>query len=287
MELEIKNLTKKYGKKTVLNNLSLTMQNGIIGVLAPNGSGKTTLLKILATISSPNSGNIYLDGKDIFKMAKNYRDIIGYLPQDFGVYPSQTAESFLRYFAALKGISEDKLDYKIDELLELVSLKDVKKKKLRTFSGGMKQRVGIAQTLLNDPKILILDEPTAALDPDERIKFRDFLIEISESRLVILSTHIVSDLEATATNIVFMKDGELISYITPEEVLQELENKVYEVITDLNGLRKLKGNYLVSSSMNRKEGIAVRIIGENPQNAGAAVEPNLEDVYIYYYKHLY
>lgn len=284
MELEIKNLSKIYGKKTVLNNMSLRVRNGITGVLAPNGSGKTTLLKILSTVSTPSGGNVYLDGKDIFKMGKKYRNIIGYLPQNFGVYPNQTAEKFLKYFAVLKGIDEDKIDYKIDELLELVSLKHVKKKKLKTFSEGMKQRIGIAQALLNDPKILILDEPTVSLDPDERIKFRDFLIQISESRMVILSTHIVSDLEAAATDIVFMKDGELLSFITPEEALTEIEGKVYEFITDLKGVRELKEKYVVSHSMNKKQGIAVRVISEERKSGALLVEPNLEDVYIYYYQ---
>lgn len=284
MELEIKNLTKVYGKKISVNNISLRIRNGITGVLAPNGSGKTTLLRILSTVSTPSSGNVYLDGKDIFKMGKDYRDIIGYLPQNFGVYPNQTAEKFLKYFAVLKGIEEEKVDYKIDELLELVSLKHVKKKKLKTFSEGMKQRIGIAQALLNDPKILILDEPTVSLDPDERIKFRDFLIQISESRIVILSTHIVSDLEAAATDIVFMKDGGLLSFITPEEALTEVEGKVYEFITDLKGVANLKEKYVVSHSMNKKQGIAVRVISEEAESGTVLVEPNLEDVYVYYYQ---
>lgn len=284
MELEIKNLTKVYGKKISLNNISLRIRNGITGVLAPNGSGKTTLLRILSTVSTPSSGNVYLDGKDIFKIGKDYRDIIGYLPQNFGVYPNQTAEKFLKYFAVLKGIEEEKVDYKIDELLELVSLKHVKKKKLKTFSEGMKQRIGIAQALLNDPKILILDEPTVSLDPDERIKFRDFLIQISESRIVILSTHIVSDLEAAATDIVFMKDGGLLSFITPEEALTEVEGKVYEFITDLKGVANLKEKYVVSHSMNKKQGIAVRVISEEAESGTVLVEPNLEDVYVYYYQ---
>lgn len=284
LELEIKNLNKNYGKKAALNNISLTLKNGITGILAPNGAGKTTLLRILATISAPNSGNIYFNGKDIFEMGKGYRDIIGYLPQDFGVYPNQTAEKFLRYFAVLKGISKEKIDYKIDEILDIVSLSHVKKKKLKTFSGGMKKRIGIAQALLNDPKILILDEPTASLDPDERIKFRDFLITISKSRLVILSTHIVSDLEAAATDIVFMREGQVISYISPEEALSELEGKVYEVLTSLEMVPELKKKYIVSHSMNKKDGIAVRILGDKPEEKSTMVEANLEDVYTYYYQ---
>ncbi|WP_035289033.1 ATP-binding cassette domain-containing protein [Clostridium sp. KNHs214] len=286
MELSIKNLTKVYGKKAVLNNISLTMSNGIVGILAPNGAGKTTLLNILSTVSTPSSGNVYLNRRDIFKMGEKYRNIIGYLPQNFGVYPSFTCEKFLTYFGVLKGISKQHIDYKIDELLEIVSLKDVKKKKIKTLSDGMKRRMGIAQALLNDPKILILDEPTASLDPNERIKFRDFLIEISKSKLIILSTHIVSDLESTATNLVFIKNGQLLSHITPEEVLKELEGKVFEVTTNLDELKELKKKYLVSHNINRKNGIAVRIIGEKPNNKGVIVEPNLEDAYIYHYKYL-
>ncbi|WP_053954994.1 ABC transporter ATP-binding protein [Inediibacterium massiliense] len=284
MELEIKNLTKIYDKKTALNDLSISLREGITAVLAPNGAGKTTLLKIIATVMNPTSGNVYLNGKDIFKMGKDYRSIIGYLPQDFGVYPHLTVEKFLKYFAALKGIKEHVSKDRIQELLEMVSLEDMKKEKLKNLSGGMKQRLGIAQAFLNDPKILILDEPTVGLDIEERIKFRDFLIEISEEKIIILSTHIISDVEAVASDILFMKNGELITYITPQEALEELNGRVYEILTDFNEVKKLKEKYLVSGSINKKEKMIIRIVGEKPEVNAISVKPNLEDAYVYYYQ---
>lgn len=280
----MKNLSKNYDGEIVLNDLSLLLREGITAVLAPNGEGKTTLLKIIATVMKPTSGNVYFNGKDIFQMAKDYRNIIGYVPQEFGIYPHFTVVKFLKYFAALKGIKESGLNDKIEEILEVLSLKDMKNQKLKNLSGGMKQRLGIAQALLNDPKILILDEPTVGLDIDERIRFRDFLIEISDDKIIILSTHIISDVEAVASNIIFMKNGRMISYITPQEALEELNGKVYEIVTDLNGSRKLKEQYIVSGSINKKEGMIVRVVGANPGGNAVTVKPNLEDAYVYYYQ---
>lgn len=284
MKLEISNLTKLYNKRIGLNNISIVLKEGIVGVMAPNGSGKTTLLKILATVMKPTSGSVYLNGEDIFILGKNYREIIGYIPQNFGVYPNFTPEQFLKYFGILKGIPKKEMKHRIDNVLNLVHLTNVKNEKLKTFSGGMQQRVGIAVALLNDPKILILDEPTVGLDPDERIRFRDLLIQISENKIIILSTHIVSDIEEIASDIIFMKNGELMSHITPQEALLSINNKVYEVVTDLNGIRNLKKNYIVSKSINKKEGITARIVGNKPCESAISVEPTLEDLYMYYYK---
>ncbi|WP_027626360.1 ABC transporter ATP-binding protein [Clostridium lundense] len=286
MKLEISNLTKLYNKRIGLNNFSIVLKEGIVGVMAPNGSGKTTLLKILATVMKPTSGSVYLNGEDIFTLGKNYREIIGYIPQNFGVYPNFTAEQFLKYFGILKGIPKKEMKHRVDNVLNLVHLTNVKDEKLKTFSGGMQQRVGIAVALLNDPKILILDEPTVGLDPDERIRFRDFLVEISENKIIILSTHIVSDIDEIASDIIFMKKGELITHITPQDALLSISNKVYEVVTDLNGIRDLKKNYIVSKSINKKEGLTARIVGEKPCENAIPVEPTLEDVYMYYYKYM-
>lgn len=286
MKLEISNLTKLYNKRIGLNNFSIVLKKGIVGVMAPNGSGKTTLLKILATVMKPTSGSVYLNGEDIFTLGKNYREIIGYIPQNFGVYPNFTAEQFLKYFGILKGIPKKEMKHRIDNVLNLVHLTNVKDEKLKTFSGGMQQRVGIAVALLNDSKILILDEPTVGLDPDERIRFRDFLVEISENKIIILSTHIVSDIEEIASDIIFMKKGELITHITPQDALLSIRNKVYEVVTDLNGIRDLKKDYIVSKSINKKEGLTARIVGEKPCENAISVEPTLEDVYMYYYKYI-
>lgn len=281
MNIEFRKITKTYKDKVALKDFTLSINNGIIGILAPNGAGKTTLLRILATAIAPSEGEVLLNGKNIISLGKSYRDIIGYLPQNFGVYPNMSIEKFLKYFGALKDV--ENLDYRIDELLEVISLRNVKKQKLKILSGGMKQRVGIAQALLNNPKILILDEPTVGLDPNERIKFREFLIDISENRMVLLSTHIVSDVEAMATDIIFMREGELISYITPQNALKELEGKVYEVITDIDCARKLRKNGFVSHTKNTIDGMMVRIIDDMPCKNSVLVRPNLEDVYMYYY----
>lgn len=285
MELRIDNLSKQYSKNIWgLKDFSLNIDNGIVGLLAPNGAGKTTLMKILVTVMRPTNGQVYCNGDNIFKLGKDYRDIIGYLPQDFGIYPNFTADDFLNYFAVLKGLNPKKTKERIDYLLDVVSLSSVRHRKLKTYSGGMKQRIGIAQALLNDPKILIIDEPTVGLDPEERIKFRNLLSELSDNRIVVLSTHIVSDVEAIATSIAFMKNGMLLEYTTPQKILELLEGKVFHVLTDTKSSNKLKKNHIVSNTINKKDGVLVRVVGEKPCEDAVVVEPTLEDVYLYYYK---
>lgn len=208
MELRIDRVTKNYGSKIACDRLSITLGKGVYGLLGANGAGKTTLMRMMCGILSPTSGTISYDGIDVSR--EEYRDILGYLPQDFGYYPEFTAQDFMMYIAALKGIPKGKAKIKTDELLETVSLKNEAKKKIKTFSGGMKQRLGIAQALLNDPKILVLDEPTAGLDPKERVKFRNIISRMGAERIILLSTHIVSDIEHIANTIMVMKNGQLI-----------------------------------------------------------------------------
>ncbi|MGH4124121.1 MAG: ABC transporter ATP-binding protein [Clostridium sp.] len=285
MELKINNLSKQYNKNIwALKDFSLNINDGIVGLLAPNGAGKTTLMKILATVMRPTSGEVQCNGRNIFSLGSEYRNVIGYLPQDFGVYPDFKADDFLNYFAVLKGLDPKTAKKRIDYLLNVVSLTSVRHRKLKTYSGGMKQRMGIAQALLNDPKILIIDEPTVGLDPEERIKFRNLLSELSDNRIVVLSTHIVSDIEAIATSIAFMKDGMLLEYTTPQKSLEMLEGKVYQTLTDVKGANELKKQYIVSNTQNKKNGVLVRVVGDKPCNEAQLVEPTLEDVYLHYYR---
>ncbi|GAA0740696.1 ATP-binding cassette domain-containing protein [Clostridium oceanicum] len=289
LELNIKNLNKNYKNTSILKNFSIKIGCGITALLAPNGAGKTTLLKIISTSSDPSGGDIYLKDESIFNMGKKYRSMIGYLPQKFGVYPNFTAEKFLKYFGTLKGIPKAQLENRIDYLLEKVSLLDFKKKKLKTFSGGMIRRIGIAQALLNNPKILILDEPTVGLDPDERIKFRNFLVELNEDKdkIIILSTHIVSDIEEMADKILFMKNGKLLNYTTTCDAILNVSSKIYEVLVPKSECSKIKDKYFVTKCINKKDGMFLRIIGDNPYDTAVEVEPNLEDVYVYYYNMVY
>lgn len=209
MELSLNSVSKQYKDKLAVNALSLTMHNGIYGLLGPNGSGKTTLMRMICTVLRPSGGSISLDGEDIIGLGESYRDVLGYLPQDFGYYPNFTGRDFLMYFAALKGLTKYQAEEKCGELLELTGLSEVAGKKLKTYSGGMRQRIGIAQALINDPKILVLDEPTSGLDPAERAKFRNIIGGLSKNRIILLSTHIVSDIEYIADRIVLMKNGEV------------------------------------------------------------------------------
>lgn len=282
--LTVKNVTKCYGSFTVLENVSLELDNGVYGLLAPNGAGKSTLMKMLATLTFPTRGEILWDGTEIGKLGEQYRDVLGYLPQQFGYYPNYTPVQYLEYLAALKGLDKQSAKVKIQELLEMVGLTDVAKKKMKKFSGGMIQRVGIAQALLNDPKILILDEPTAGLDPKERVRFRNILAGLSKDRIVILSTHIVSDVETIANTIILLKDRAVAYEGTAQALCNQMEGKVYEItIPDLE-LPAFEQTHLVLGQRQERNMVVVRFTGGDIQADAKLVSPTLEDVFLSTYR---
>lgn len=281
-KLEIINLTKKYGNKTALNNFTYTFENGVYGLIGPNGAGKSTLMNILVDGISKTNGDVLYNGEKIEKLGKEYRNIIGYVPQQQGIYNNFSAEDFLNYMANLKGLNKKDISSKIKEVLEFVDLYGVRKNKLGGFSGGMKQRILIAQALLNNPEILILDEPTAGLDPKERIRIRNLIARISMNKIVIISTHIVSDIEFIAGNIVFLYGGKLIRKGSPKELLKELENQVFEKIISEEQVENYNEKFLVSGLMSASIGIKIRYIDNDKLTDDEyAVEPNLEDYYLY------
>ncbi len=282
MQLSIENVTKQYRRNVLaLSGFSLQLKPGVLGLLGPNGAGKTTLMSILATITRPTGGSVGWNGVDIVRDPDALRTVLGYLPQDFGVYPNLSAVEFLEYLAAVKGIEARAAARRIDELLQLVNLTEVRKRPLGGFSGGMKQRVGIAQALLNDPQLLIVDEPTAGLDPEERVRFRNLLSDLSGERIVILSTHIVSDVEATATDIALIARGTLVAHATPEALLLQVEGRVSEWVIPSAELPSAKQRFLISSTARRSDGVHVRVLGDQPPAGAQPVPPNLEDAYLY------
>ncbi len=283
MNLDIRNLSKQYsGNVWGLCDFSLQAQSGIIGLLGPNGAGKSTLMRILATITRPTFGTVSWNGLDALTNPRALRAELGYLPQEFGVYPNLNVVEFLNYMAALKGLGTSVSRRRIDELLVTVNLLDARKRPLGGFSGGMKQRVGIAQALLNDPKLLIVDEPTVGLDPEERVRFRNLLTDLSGDRLVILSTHIVSDVEATANKIALMAQGRLLAFATPEDLLSTVRGKVWSWTITSKALTKARENFLVSSMIRTSNGLAVRIVSTTkPAPDATPTEPILEDAYLF------
>lgn len=282
MELKLDRVTKNYGSKIACDRLSATLGKGVYGLLGANGAGKTTLMRMMCGILNPTSGSIVYDGIDV--SSEEYRDILGYLPQDFGYYPEFTAYDFMMYIAALKGLTKSRAKIKTEELLETVSLKNEAKKKIKTFSGGMKQRLGIAQALLNDPKILILDEPTAGLDPKERVRFRNIISRMGAERIILLSTHIVSDVEHIANTIMVMKNGQLIHEGSPEEIISAITGKVWECTVTQKTADELTLKYPIINTRNDGDMVFLRLVCdekpcENAENAQAA----LEDLYLYYF----
>lgn len=283
MELIIKHVGKRYGKELwALRDFTLSMGPGVWGLLGPNGAGKSSLMRILATITRPSEGEVLWDGEDISRRPNPLRMVLGYLPQDFGVYPNLNALEFLQYLAAVKGLDRRSADRRIDELLQVVNLASARKQSLGSYSGGMKQRIGIAQALLNDPRLLIVDEPTVGLDPEERVRFRSLLADLSGSRIVILSTHIVSDVEAAATDIAIMNKGRLLRLASPETLLQAVTDKVWEWDVPSTALAEIRKSHLVSSMARRADGIHLRVVQEQaPASAARQVSPNLEDAYLF------
>lgn len=284
MELKITNLSKKFGDFTAIDNLNVTMTKGVYGLLGVNGAGKTTLMRMLCTLLKPSDGAIYCDGKDIFSMDSEYRRLLGYLPQEFGFYPEFTIKDYLFYIASLKGIRPIVAKNRVKELTAKVGLQKAVNKKMKTLSGGMKRRVGIAQAMLNDPKILILDEPTAGLDPNERIRFRKLISELAEERLVLLSTHIVSDIEYIANEIWLLKDGKLMHKGSAEEVINSMPENVWECCVGKNEVSCFMNKYKISNMKTDANGVMLRIISlEKPVENAKSVETSLEDVFLYYF----
>lgn len=278
--LTVDHVTKKYGDFTALEEISLTFSEGVYGLLAPNGAGKTTLIKMLTTLLFPTAGQILWNGTEINALGARYRDILGYLPQQFGYYKNDTPRQFLRYLAALKGVPRARTEQRINELLALVSLSDAADRKMKKFSGGMLQRVGIAQAMLNDPKLLILDEPTAGLDPKERVRFRNMIHVLAQDRIVILSTHIVSDIETIAHQVVMLRDHRLYCCEPPQNICGGLRGKVCELPAEV----VVTVPHLLLGERQDGEGTLHRLICETPPPGVRVVTPTLEDVFLYVYQ---
>lgn len=282
MKLTIEGAGKRYkGDFWGLRDFSLELGPGVLGLLGPNGAGKSTLMRILATITKPTEGRVAWDGIDIVRSPDGLRAVLGYLPQDFGVYPNLSAVEFLEYMAAVKGIDARAAKRRIEELLVLVNLADARKRPLGGYSGGMRQRIGIAQALLNDPRLLIVDEPTVGLDPEERVRFRNLLSDLGGERIVILSTHIVSDVEATATGIALIDRGRLLAHAEPEELLRRAEGRVWEWVIPSADLPAVRERWKISGTVRRADGVHVRVVSGVAPGAGAVpVPPSLEDAYL-------
>jgi ABC-2 type transport system ATP-binding protein len=282
MRLTIEGAGKRYrGNVWGLRDFSLDLSPGVVGLLGPNGAGKSTLMRILATVTKPTEGSISWNGADIARNPEVIRSVLGYLPQDFGVYPNLNPLEFLSYIAAAKGLDGASSKRRIDELLDLVNLADVRKRPLGGFSGGMRQRIGIAQALLNDPKLLIVDEPTAGLDPEERVRFRNLLSDLSGERIILLSTHVVSDVEAIATDIALIAGGRLLRRAAPEDLLRSMEGRVWEWVVPSADLVAVRQSHIVSGSIRRADGVHVRVVSSSPPSAEAKpLSPSLEDAYL-------
>ncbi|APH15873.1 ABC transporter family protein [Clostridium sporogenes] len=286
MNLSIERLTKKYGSKIAVNELSLDLQEGVYGLLGANGAGKTTLMRMICGVLTPTSGEVTLNGKNTISMGEEYRDLIGYLPQNFGYYPDFTAKEFMLYIASLKGLMPSFAKNKTKELLSIVGLDSVSNKKIRTFSGGMKQRLGIAQAVLNDPKILVLDEPTAGLDPKERVRFRNLISDLSKNKIIILSTHIVSDVEYIADEILIMKNGNIISQNSVDGLIKEIENSVWKCTISESEEDYFCNKYcIVNLQHNRNGSLDLRIVSnKKPIDNAVNVPSSLEDLYLYHFQ---
>lgn len=282
MELQVEHLYKSYKKKEALQDAGFTLHQGTYGLLGENGAGKSTLMRMMATVDFPTKGTIKYDGADIFLMDEEYRNLIGYMPQNYSVYPGFTAREFLEYMGTLKGISKEKLKTRIPEVLEFVNLLDVADKKVKTFSGGMKRRIGIAQAIVNEPRILILDEPTAGLDPKERIRFSNIISDMSKDKIVLLSTHIVSDIEAIANELVVVKKGKIVETGNVDELVQTVQGKVWETIISREIYHQLRKERSIIHLKQMGNDVQVRYVGDEYSGAdNCEVEPNLEDYYVF------
>ena len=284
MALILDGLTKTFSSFPAVNNLSYTMDTGVYGLLGVNGAGKTTLMRMLCTLLTPTSGTITWDGQDIFSLGSAYRNLLGYLPQDFGYYPDFSVQDYLLYIASIKGLRPATARQRMQNLLEQVGLTQVRRQKMKKLSGGMKRRAGIAQAMLNDPKILILDEPTAGLDPKERIRFRNLISELAENRLVLLSTHIVSDVEYIADQILLMKDGSLVHHGTSQQLLAAAPTQVWTCTVPRAQADQLLHQYPVVNLKTPPQGVQLRVLSQTPPTPEAhPAEMTLEDLFLHYF----
>ena len=284
MALILDGLTKTFSSFPAVNNLSYTMDTGVYGLLGANGAGKTTLMRMLCTLLTPTSGTITWDGQDIFSLGSAYRNLLGYLPQDFGYYPDFSVQDYLLYIASIKGLRPATARQRMQNLLEQVGLTQVRRQKMKKLSGGMKRRAGIAQAMLNDPKILILDEPTAGLDPKERIRFRNLISELAENRLVLLSTHIVSDVEYIADQILLMKDGSLVHHGTSQQLLAAAPTQVWTCTVPRAQADQLLHQYPVVNLKTLPQGVQLRVLSQTPPTPEAhPAEMTLEDLFLHYF----
>lgn len=285
MELTLQNITKKYERVLVLNDISLTLKPGIYGLLGANGAGKTTLFRIICRLMEPTHGSIKFNGKNVNQQAEAYRTNLGFLPQDFSYYPDFTGMRFMLYIAALKGLNNTVAKKRSLELLKQVGLEEMKDIKIRKYSGGMKQRLGIAQAMLNNPQILILDEPTIGLDPKERVKFRKLISSFANNKIVILSTHIVADVEYIADEIIVLKKGMILNKGTTDILLKEIQNHVWECFVNMDQINLFEDKFIVSNRKYTENGAVLRIVSTNqPALNAKKVEPSLEDLYLYYFR---
>ncbi|WP_049926465.1 ABC transporter ATP-binding protein [Halopiger goleimassiliensis] len=284
MTVRLDGVGKRYGEDVWgVRDIDLELEDGVHGLLGPNGAGKSTLMRIVTTVMEPTTGTVTWNGTDVASSPDAVREVLGYLPQDFGVYPDLTAREFLEYVAALRGVDRATARDRIDELLALTGIEDVQDRKIRTFSGGMRQSVGIAQALVNDPDLLVVDEPTVGLDPEKRVQIRNLLSSVADDRVVLLSTHIVPDVEATAHRVALLDDGELLAHTDPESLVAETDGKVYEFLAPSAALSDLREAYQVSSTVQRADGVRVRLIADEPPRPEAEpVTPTLEDAYLYH-----
>lgn len=284
MELQLQNLSKHYSAKCAVDNVSINLLPGVYGLLGANGAGKTTLMRMICGILKPTSGNIFLNGKNIQGLGEQYYTHLGYMPQDFGFYPDFTAREFLLYMSAVKGLNKKKAKERIEKLLHMVNLHDMADKKIKSYSGGMKQRLGIAQAELNNPTILILDEPTAGLDPKERVRFRNIISDFAKEKIVILSTHIVSDVSYIADTILIMKQGRFLLQEPMISIADNMKGKVWEILIDNSDVTNYSRRFLIINLHHENKMVRLRIVHETcPAKGAYTVEPNLEDLFLYHF----
>jgi ABC-type multidrug transport system ATPase subunit len=282
MELRLEEVGRRYGSRWAVRNLSLDFGSELVGLLGPNGSGKTTLMRMIATLLLPSEGAITWNGRNLRACGPQLRRVLGYLPQEFGIYPEFTGRQFLHYLAAMKGLPRPLAHRRVDELIEVVNLGRDANRRLTAYSGGMKQRIGIAQALLNDPEVLIVDEPTAGLDPEERARFRTLLASLTTARVVLLSTHIVGDVEAAASRLIVLRSGCVLADTTPQELIQRATGSVWELTADMLTARQLQERCQVSAMIQRSDGIQMHVIAtEQPTPDARPVQPDLEEAYLF------